>query len=503
MSIKWSDLPDTVTAKPLQPKDIVVFSNTTDGGTTFDVSKQGFVEQFVDYIIANGFAFAEDIIVTGTGTGIGESTMMAADLDLDGGLYLGHKDYLSFTEFLAYIDPSDGGTIIRTPSTTSMSFTVGSSAKMTTSDSGVHFNSGSGNVVLVGLGHGILGTDSRFHVKGLGNTDATNGLTVSNSTGGDNHTFVVKDNQRVGILVSSPTALLDLGASTTDRPSLNFTNGTAPTVPVNGNMYMEGNVIKFKSGGVEGQLGASTGSPTQMPYTFDIATADADPTAGKLRFNNVVNASVTEIYIDDLNKDGLDMSTVITDVSGGASIQIQQSNDTSKSVIFAITAAVVDGSGYWKITVVHGADGTGGNIDDAAKVEVFFDSQGAFNRANAVGIEQITGGIITPTQLTANVEDYNPTGFSTANMIRLDVDANNRGIGGFLAPPAGINRIIHVNNINASGFDTKYFFESAGSAAINRILPRDGADRATKPNDTSSFWYDHIKQRWIPFNRIG
>ncbi len=121
----------------------------------------------------------------------------------------------------------------------------------------------------------------------------------------------------------------------------------------------------------------------------------------------------------------------------------------------------------------------------------------------AATTESIIGEIITPPLLTANVDDYEPTGFETIGVIRQDLDANNRSISGFPAPAADDDRIIGVCNINTSGFDLKFFHNDAGSLEANRILLRDAANKAIKPNETAWFWYDHISERWRPHNRIG
>ena len=126
-----------------------------------------------------------------------------------------------------------------------------------------------------------------------------------------------------------------------------------------------------------------------------------------------------------------------------------------------------------------------------------------YNKANETGIEQITGPIITPPTLTATANNYNPTGFSTANMIRQDINANNRAVSGFLAPPAGVNRIIKMNNLSNSGFDIRFLNEDSGSVAANRILLRDNTNKSIKPNETAAFWYDHTSSRWKPYNRVG
>jgi hypothetical protein len=126
-----------------------------------------------------------------------------------------------------------------------------------------------------------------------------------------------------------------------------------------------------------------------------------------------------------------------------------------------------------------------------------------YNKANETGIEQITGSIITPPTLTATANNYNPTGFATANMIRQDVNLNNRQITGFVAPALGVNRIIMINNINTSSQDIRFVNNSGASLAENRLLLRDSGSRSLRPNQTAMFWYDHISQRWRSLNRMS
>jgi len=126
-----------------------------------------------------------------------------------------------------------------------------------------------------------------------------------------------------------------------------------------------------------------------------------------------------------------------------------------------------------------------------------------FDKANETGIEQITGNIITPPTLTATANNYNPTGFATANMIRQDVNASSRQITGFVAPALGVNRIIMINNINTANNDIRFVNNSASSVAQNRLLLRDNSSRSLRPNQTAMFWYDHISQRWRSLNRMS
>ena len=117
--------------------------------------------------------------------------------------------------------------------------------------------------------------------------------------------------------------------------------------------------------------------------------------------------------------------------------------------------------------------------------------------------DAIIGDIVTPPALTADVDDYEPDGFVSIGIIRQDLDANNRSISGFPAPEENDSRIIGVCNISTSGFDLKFFHNDSGSIDINRLLLRDDANKSIKPNETAWFWYDHIVNRWRPYNRIG
>lgn len=112
--------------------------------------------------------------------------------------------------------------------------------------------------------------------------------------------------------------------------------------------------------------------------------------------------------------------------------------------------------------------------------------------------------VITAATLTGNVDDWSPTGFNDeTDLIRVDVDANNRAITGLVAPEIGLNRIVAIKNLNQSGNDLRFSNNNAGSLAENRFLCRDGNNKSIKPNEMALWFYDHIQQRWTPFNRIG
>ena len=126
----------------------------------------------------------------------------------------------------------------------------------------------------------------------------------------------------------------------------------------------------------------------------------------------------------------------------------------------------------------------------------------AFDKANEIGIEQITGTILTPPILNADQDDYEPTGFATTNIIRQDINGD-RVITGFAAPSAGVNRILYICNIATGNDHIKFKNNDSSSAAANRLLMRDNAEKQLRENETAAFWYDHTSQRWRPYGRIG
>lgn len=102
-------------------------------------------------------------------------------------------------------------------------------------------------------------------------------------------------------------------------------------------------------------------------------------------------------------------------------------------------------------------------------------------------------GVISPAMLTASVNDWNPTGLSTASVIRVSSNAS-VNITGIAAQAAGT--VLHLVNINAYGsaLNIGLSREDAGSAAANRILGDSGRNLA--PDAGMTLWYDGTSSRW-------
>lgn len=98
-------------------------------------------------------------------------------------------------------------------------------------------------------------------------------------------------------------------------------------------------------------------------------------------------------------------------------------------------------------------------------------------------------GDLTPSQITGDVNDYNPTNLSTATVLRIDSDAN-RIISGLAGGADG--RMIVILNIGAAYFTLAK--ENSGSSAANRFDFK--ADYVIGPKESVILWYDSTSSRW-------
>ena len=110
-------------------------------------------------------------------------------------------------------------------------------------------------------------------------------------------------------------------------------------------------------------------------YRFSTSIVEADPGSGRFRYNNAVQASVTEIYISDINNNGVDISVLLGLISTGDRLYIQDEGDGSKFAVWdVVLPAVLDNTGWWTITVEIETDG--GTLSNNARSIVVLQIQG-------------------------------------------------------------------------------------------------------------------------------
>jgi len=100
-----------------------------------------------------------------------------------------------------------------------------------------------------------------------------------------------------------------------------------------------------------------------------------------------------------------------------------------------------------------------------------------------------TRGDISPAQITANQNDYNPTGLADAVVLRLSSDAA-RDVTGLAGGADG--RILTIHNVGSQTITLKD--ENAGSSAANRFAL--AADVILAGDDGAVLQYDSTSSRW-------
>lgn len=102
-------------------------------------------------------------------------------------------------------------------------------------------------------------------------------------------------------------------------------------------------------------------------------------------------------------------------------------------------------------------------------------------------------GTISPTALAANTNDWNPTGLSTANVIRIGSDATPRNLTGIVAGTAGDILLLHNRN-NGTAITLVH---DATSTAANRFLCPGAANYTLSPKSSVWLYYSGTDSRWL------
>jgi hypothetical protein len=87
--------------------------------------------------------------------------------------------------------------------------------------------------------------------------------------------------------------------------------------------------------------------------------------------------------------------------------------------------------------------------------------------------------------------------FGEVNLLRMSADTGNQRITGFQAPPAGVNRIINVVNVDTQNSGDRLDLRDNDSNSLpeNRMLLA-GGNENLETDVSASLWYDHLSQRW-------
>jgi hypothetical protein len=143
---------------------------------------------------------------------------------------------------------------------------------------------------------------------------------------------------------------------------------------------------------------AAAGGAYALTYTFDAATADADPGAGKLRLSSATQSAATVMRLDltaggqDYTKqiDTMDSSTSV--IKG--SIRLVKQGDLSKWMMFDVTARAAP-TGYRNLTVVCTDSSAANPFAAGDALMLFFQRNGDRGQPGANGMLALASATIS------------------------------------------------------------------------------------------------------------
>ena len=116
------------------------------------------------------------------------------------------------------------------------------------------------------------------------------------------------------------------------------------------------------------------------------------------------------------------------------------------------------------------------------------------NQAFQITTAEVLAGVISPTQLAANTDNWNPTGLGTARIIRVTTDAS-RNLTGIIALAPGT--VLAICNAGAQNL---VLVHSATSTAANQFILPNSANLTLLPGMSVEIFYDTASTKWRCLN---
>lgn len=212
-----------------------------------------------------------------------------------------------------------------------------------------------------------------------------------------------------------------------------------------------------------------------VSFEFSTTTTDADPGAGKVRFDNATIASVTNVYIDNTSLAGgsvtgwLDSFDDANTTTNRGTIAFRSLTDTSVFVLLKVTGAVTDGTGYRKIPVAY----LSGSLPADATELVM-----GFAAAGPASLATVTAGTATTLATTASPTVAN-SGTSAAAIFDFGIP---RGA------PGGVLYTFSTTTTDSDPGAGKVRFNNATPASITAAY----FDNADANGNTVTGWLDAV-----------
>jgi hypothetical protein len=315
-----------------------------------------------------------------------------------------------------------------------------------------------------------IGTDVQAYDAGL---QSISGLTTT----ADQMIYTTSsDTYATTSLTSAGRALLDDADASAQRTTLGL--GTLAT--------QDANSVAITGGTISGISNLSDPG-SSLQYAFSTTTTDSDPGSGNVRLNNATQNAATEIYIDDEDSDGTDVSGVIALLSGGNNpssvlgyVTIRKEFAPENFITMKITS-LTSASGYTKLV---------GTVEASSGATPFSDTDNLYFSIDVSGDKGDPGDISGPGSSTDNalvrwdgtsgaiIQDSGWTLDDSGTLLAggtLNLDGNDITNVGDVA---GIVAVSSASNPNSATISLAGFTNSAGTAVLDVPLSYNSAASA-------------------------
>lgn len=208
--------------------------------------------------------------------------------------------------------------------------------------------------------------------------------------------------------------------------------------------------------------------------------------------NDAVNAAFTVGMPADMLSN-VTLRTTLTASNGvGSANQTLVSGGAGNPPQWKTVSGGGDVSGPGTTVTANAAARWSGTTGTAIKEDantILADTYASFAKALFPNAEVAFGGVLSPAQITANENDYNPTGLTNTSVLRINSDAA-RNITGVQPMQPGAVLFVH----NVGSFDITLKDADAASTAADRFEL--GADYIIHANEGVIIQYDGTSARW-------
>lgn len=190
-----------------------------------------------------------------------------------------------------------------------------------------------------------------------------------------------------------------------------------------------------KDGAWVAESGAGGGASIGVQYASDTgSTADSDPGAGLLKWNNATQASATVIFLDDTTGDGVSMTGFWSALDAGGFLYLQDKALQGTWQIWEITT-VTDASGYVKfaVTLLAAGDAFADGADMLVTLQQGPSTGGSFTGGSLTSALNEAKGADIASAGTADI------GAATGNLVHITGTTNISVLG---TVQAGTRRIV-------------------------------------------------------------